>query len=348
MTRFFEHYTHQRNYGCRIRQYVYRGVDTLTLENELLRITVLVGKGTDIVEFLYKPMDLDVMWHSPNGIRNPGERASRPDAGAAFLDTYPGGWQELFPSIADECDYKGAPLGLHGEVCHIPWEADIELDSPQEVRVGFRVRTPRSPYLLNKTLTLKSEDPTLYIHETVVNEGREELQFMWGHHPAFGPLFLDPSCTIEIPDGCRSRTHSSDLGDNMVLPPDTEFEWPHINGLDGTPWDLSRVPPPESEVYQMFYFRDLPVGRYSLTNHNHGLRFSMSWDKELFPILWAWAPYGGAAGYPWYGRAYALALEPWSAIPHNLSVVAGENRGIHIRPGETIRTSLSAAITAIR
>ena len=96
MSKFFEFYTHQRNYGCRLREYVYKGVDTITLENELLRITVLAGKGTDIVEFLYKPLDMDAMWHSFNGVRNPSDRASRSHPGASFLDHYPGGFNGIY------------------------------------------------------------------------------------------------------------------------------------------------------------------------------------------------------------------------------------------------------------
>ena len=64
-------YTHERNFGCRLTEYVYKGLRTVTLQNELLRISVLADKGTDIFEFLYKPLDVDFMWRSPNGVRNP-------------------------------------------------------------------------------------------------------------------------------------------------------------------------------------------------------------------------------------------------------------------------------------
>ena len=345
-TRFFEHSIHERNYGCRIREYLYRDLKTLTLENELLRVSILADKGTDIFEFLFKPLDLDVLWHSFNGVRSPRNFITgRMDPGSSFLDFYEGGWQELFPSIGDDCEYLGAPLGTHGEVCLLPWEYRIERDDPQEIRVRFRVRTVRTPYLLEKTLTLKGKDPTLYIEERVTNEGEEKLQFMWGHHPAFGPLFLDETCRIEVPAGCRARTVPYELGEHWVLPKDTEFEWPKIKGLDGTLWDLSRVPPPDSRVFQMFYLYDLPEGRYGLYNSNFGVRFNLKWDRKIFPVLWVWAPYGGAMGYPWYGRNYNLALEPWSAVPHNLARVAEENRGIHIAPGQTITTSLEATIS---
>ena len=336
----------QRNYGCRIREYLYRDLRTIVMENEPLRITILADKGTDIVEFLYKPLDLDVLWHSFNPIRSPRRFVpARAAPGSSFLDFYEGGWQELFPSIGEECSYRGAPLGTHGEVCLLPWEYRIDQDEPEEIAVCFRVRTVRTPFLLEKTLTLKSQDPCLYIHEAVTNEGAEELQFMWGHHPAFGPLFLDESCTIEVPVGCRARTSANDLGRFGVLRPDAPFAWPFAEGRDGNRWDLSRVPPPESRIYQMYYLHDLPEGRYGLYNRRYGLGFNLRWDTSVFPILWVWAPYGGAMDYPWFGRNYNLALEPWSAVPPNLTRVTEENRGIPISPSQTIVTSLQASVS---
>lgn len=34
----------------------------INLKNELLRVGVLTGKGTDVVEFNFKPRDLDIVW----------------------------------------------------------------------------------------------------------------------------------------------------------------------------------------------------------------------------------------------------------------------------------------------
>ena len=345
-SRFSEHTVHQRNYGCRIREYIYRDLKTLVMENELLRICILADKGTDIVEFLYKPLDLDVLWHSFTAVRSPRNFVTgRMAPGTSFLDFYEGGWQELFPSINEECEPLGAPLGVHGEVCLLPWEYRIERDEPEEIRVRFQIRTPRTPYLLVKTLSLKSREATLFIEETVTNEGAEELRFMWGHHPAFGPLFLDRSCRIELPPGTPARTTANELGRFAVLPPDTAFDWPNIKGLDGRMWDVSRVPPPDSRIYQMFYLHDLPEGRYGLFNGELGARFQLRWDKRIFPILWVWAPYGGAMGYPWYGRNYNLALEPWSALPPNPAGAAEQERGIRISAGQTLATSLEANIS---
>jgi len=343
MAKFYERYTHERNYGCRVKEYVYRGLKTVTMENELIRVSILVDKGTDIFEFLYKPKDIDFMWHSFNGIKSPASFvAAKEHPGGPFLDYYEGGWQELFPNISDDCVYMGAPLGMHGEVCLTPWEYRIIEDRPEEISVRFWIRTNRMPYYLEKTLSMKTEDSTLYIDERVVNEGSIELQFMWGHHPAFGPLFLDENCVMDMPENCKAKTYWVDLGKNAVLPVDTEFKWPLIKGLDEKIWDLSKVPPPDSKVFMMFHLYDIPDGWYRITNTKKEIGFGMKWDKDMFPIIWVWAPYGGAEMYPWYGRNYNLAIEPWSAIPHNLEKLAEQGRGIKIGPGQEIKTSLQA------
>ena len=66
----------------------------VVLENEVLRVTVLLDGG-HVVEFNHKPRDLDHVWLAPDAFPRPG-----PD----FLDSYPGGWQEVLPN-------GGAPAG---------------------------------------------------------------------------------------------------------------------------------------------------------------------------------------------------------------------------------------------
>ncbi len=106
-----------------------------------------------------------------------------------------------------------------------------------------------------------------------------------------------------------------------------------------------RVSSPDSRIFLMYYLYDLSDGWYVLTNQDRGISFSLKWDKEIFPVIWVWAPYGGATGYPWYGRNYNLAIEPWSAVPSNLAQVAEENRGIKIAPGQEIQTTFEAGIS---
>ncbi|MGL4647841.1 MAG: hypothetical protein ACRC1H_00430, partial [Caldilineaceae bacterium] len=109
-----------RHFGCRILDDLsYKGLRTLFLENDLLRIGILLDKGADLFTFLHKPTDTDFLWRSPLGLRDP-RRATPTSAlsSGAFLDTYHGGWQECLPGGGPYAA-QGAEIGLHGEVTHL-------------------------------------------------------------------------------------------------------------------------------------------------------------------------------------------------------------------------------------
>jgi hypothetical protein len=163
-------YTHERNYACRITESIYRGLHMVTLENEVLRVSILSGKGTDVIEFLHKPTDTDFMWRSPLGVRNPAQyvpTVARSDG--AFLDYYEGGWQECFPSGGNAIEHVGTSFGLHGEVSLLPWDYRIEEDTPDCVAVKFWVRTVRTPFLVEKAVRLRRNQGVLHFAERIVN-----------------------------------------------------------------------------------------------------------------------------------------------------------------------------------
>ena len=65
------HYQNERNYGCRVSDdWEYRGNKVAIIENELIRVVVLVDKGADIYSFVHKPSDTDYMWRSTWGVRD--------------------------------------------------------------------------------------------------------------------------------------------------------------------------------------------------------------------------------------------------------------------------------------
>ena len=128
-----------RNHHCRLAEYTLQGLRVLFLENELLRVGVLVDKGADIFQLLYKPTDTEFMLHTPRGMRPPAVQSIGSSWGS-FLDYYQGGWQEILPNGGPACTYKGADFGLHGEVTTIPWEYAIDADTPAEVRVTLSAR----------------------------------------------------------------------------------------------------------------------------------------------------------------------------------------------------------------
>src|SRR6185503_8473562 len=160
----YQTFHHNRNYGCRITEFVYQGYRCITLENEKLRVSIAADKGSDIYEFLYKPRDVDFMWRSWTGMRAQYVPTSYRAAGA-FMDYYEGGWQELFPNCGNLSVHQGVELGQHGEVALLPWRYTITRDDPDEIEMRFEVRTVRTPFHLIKTVGLRRNEGVLRIHE---------------------------------------------------------------------------------------------------------------------------------------------------------------------------------------
>ena len=82
---------------------------------------------------------------------------------------------------------------------------------------------------------------------------------------------------------------------------------------------------------------------YKGTNQNLGVGIGMAWDKDLFKYLWMWQVYGGHDDYPWYGRTYNCALEPFTSYPPaGVKNAIDKGTALIMQPGEVIETDLVA------
>jgi Domain of unknown function (DUF4432) len=334
-----------RHFGCRTTDdLLYKGMRTLFLENELLRVGVLLDKGADIFQFLYKPADVDFLWRSPQGLVPPSRfTATRASASGAFLDAYHGGWQEILPG-GGPADYRGAELGLHGEVTHLGWEYTILEDRPERLSVRLGVDCIRTPLHLERVMRLEAGQPTLFIDETLTNTCPEELDLMWGHHPAFGAPFLREGVRLFVPAG-EVQVHSPLFAESGALEPGACFPWP-LAPTNGGTIDLACVPGPQAGFAELLYLKNLSGGWYAVLDPEKKVGFGLSWPLEIFPYLWFWMVYGRAPGYPWWNRVYVIALEPWTSIPNSLDQALQLGAARHLKGGEQLNVSLTASAIA--
>lgn len=338
-----ESYLHTRNYGCRIRRYTREGLEMLSLENQQIKVVVALGKGADIVELLHKKTDTDFLWHSFTPLKNITVVPTKNPQDGNFLDTYSGGWQELFPTHGNPTSYHGGEIGMHGEACIYPWDCTVLEDTPECIRVLLSLRTIRSPFLLERTMTLKEEDPTLYIHQKATNVGAVTQDFMWGHHPAFGFPFLDGSVRLHLPGSPKvTYWHCGEY--TGPLDKDATGTWPYLPGKDGRMVDVSVAYEPEDKVLMEYAVSDLEDGMFELVNHNKKLGARMRWDKHLFPYIWVWGQFCGSDDYPWYGRSYVMGVEPWSSLPGSYDGARAAGTLLHLEPGRSMGAELSVQL----
>ena len=338
-----ELYTHTRNYGCRLRRFVWNGVDMLTLENAKIKVAVALGKGADIVELVYKPMDIDCMWHSFNPLGGADHLPTVAAAGGSFLDAYSGGWQDLFPTYGAPAHYDGGQIGIHGEACLYPWGCEVVQDDVDCVEVLLTLRLQRTPFRLEKRLYLRGDAAKLDMRETIINEGGVAQRFMWGQHPAFGVPFLDDSVRLRLAGSPDVLVPRSVIAHHTPFEREVSGKWPILPGRDG-PMDLSRAYAPEDRLYMEYCISNLEEGRYELVNGNLGLGVRMTWDLAVCPYLWVWGLYRGIDAYPWYGRSYVMAVEPWSTFPADYDAAAESGGLLKLEPGRRLETALGCEL----
>jgi hypothetical protein len=236
-------------------------------------------------------------------------------------------------------------MGQHGEISLMPWRYAPVEDTVERVCARFWVRAPRTPFYLEKTLTVERGKAVLTIEESLTNEGGEPIDLMWGHHIAFN--------TPVIADGARIDTSAQTLlvhGEMPGFEPrrlalEQEVPWPNAQGASGGSVDASIIPPQGKAGYcEMAYLTDWRDNAwYALTKANDEVGFAVAWDGDHFRYLWYWSELGAQTGYPWWKRFYTVALEPWTSYPTNGLLDAIE-RGtqLTLEPHQTVSTSLRA------
>jgi len=335
----------ERHWGCRINdQITWHGFRALLIQNELLQIVVLIDKGSEIIQFLYKPLDVDFLWHGPNPLRHPSHFAAAGGSQVTpFFDRWSGAWFEVLPNGGPPAEFKGAALGTFAETINVSWEYRILEDEPERVSVALWIKTYRTPFLLRKTLTLEQGRAALLIEEELTNQGHETLDFMWGHHPVVGAPFLDETCRLSAPTSRVEVLHDED-GPDHRMGRHQVGRWPIILDRDGAPLDLRQIPPPSSRTMDNCYLSEFDEGWIAVSSARRKLGFGLAWNPDVFRYIWLWQALGGGIGYPWYCRTYNMGIEPWTSFPcAGLAEAVQRGTALQIGPGERLATWLTAA-----
>ena len=312
--------------------WTYKGMRTLILETNLARISVLLDKGSDIFEVIYKPRDVDVIWHSPNGYKSPTthvERISRQED--EFADNYGGGWNDVFPNYGFASSNLGTKFGTHGESSLLPWTCRSVKSTGDRVVAQLEFRCVRYPLRSEKTLTLHGT--TLIVSEDLFNTGEQEIEFAWAQHIAYGEPLVSSDLQIDIP-GIRAVSHDYAMSHERIKP-DVQFNWPIAPGIDGHEVDLSTIPDRDQRIQEDFPIIELQAPEYELYNPKLDLGVALRWNSA-FPYLWYWLNWG-ILDYPYFGRGRTLALEPSSTTKTTgLADQIANGTALRLPPGEKL------------
>ena len=313
------------------------GMTPIYLENDLMKVGVLPDRGGDIFELIYKPNSIAILLRLDKPISNPSRDFSqRRDTLNQFEDHYYGGWQSIFPNSAP-MNYFGAHLGQHGEIWQLPWTIIDQEQHESRVTLKMQVQPLRIPFLIEKTITIFQYQAAVHVKEQILNMGAQSLPAMWGQHIAFGATLLDQGAHLEV--GATAVTAEPTMPSQRWIQPGIDYTWPEATGLDGQTVSMQKIPSIQDSGWsELVYLTswDGP-GMYTLRMPSKNLGVRVQWPIELFKCLWFWQERYGIQQYPWWGKVFAVGLEPfstpWSADPMT-QIEAGE--WLEIKSGETL------------
>ena len=330
--------------NCKISETVIDGMRALYLENDLLKIGILVDRGSDIFEFRYKPKDIDFLLRLSKGIHNPQTHFSQiRNTKSQFEDHYYGGWQVCLPN-SPAFNYRGAELGQHGEVSLIPWEVKMIQKSDSCVSIVCSTQPLRVPIKIERTFTLAKNSADLIIDETVSNISKTQLDIMWGQHIAFGLPFLEEGVTIHT--NAKTMKTEPAMPDHHRFKRGEVYNWPDAKTKSGKLDDASNVSAHGVDQYSdLCYLEGYDAKAfYAIRNEKRNVGFALQWDGKLFKDLWYWQERNATTDFPWWGDCYTVALEPWTSLwtnqPHE---AIKNNEWLKLDAGSSIKTSFVAS-----
>lgn len=304
------------------------------LTSEHLRARVTPERGADITHLTDLLSGIQLFAESPTGMVT-SKYSGWGDSMAHWLNGYPGGWQVLAPNAGPEREWNGVEQGFHGEAALASWQVIQSHES--EVQLETFLLT--APLHINRTVTVKGL--CLTVTDRFTNLSTEPTSFRLCQHPAFGHPFLDSRSYVET--NCRLFIADSENPGSLALP-NSSGPPPEILIPGPLPNTVSLPGPSSREsLFGALSEFDLVGDAGSIASVNFvspsaGVSARVSWDTQVFPYAWFWIEANAASHWPWFGRLYAIAIEPANILPgsgpgpHGLvrgglgtSLVGGEN-----------------------
>lgn len=313
----------------------WEGHDIVELSSKELFLRVSLTRGAEILELRDKRKNLDLLWHNNDDIvRNRQYTSSRNSQFGNFLEHFSGGWQEVMPAAQYPVDYKGAPIGGHGEVATLSWNFEVIRDEESVLEVKFWVDLRLLPIRLIRVMTLRGE--LLRMDESAENLGEVPLEIQWGHHLALGG-----------PIACEGSELLVDEGEPFEVPhypgPTYRFEvdqkgfWPTATLSDGTSTDLRRLPANDGSDGHIILGK-MKRASVGIRNNALGMEAEVTWDNATFPYCWIWMVWGGIKQYPLWGAHRIITIEPFSSPVISLKDAIDRKEIILIPPGNRVET----------
>lgn len=285
---------------CTISEKMISGIKVLYLENDLLRLSILVGKGCEFYEIIYKPRNMDILLKSKGGLDQYEGRDLSKEPLAWYSELFTGGWMDVLP---DRGAYEEVFLVQKnsGIAATVPWNYQILEQCEDKITIKCFVTLPLIPLYVEKTITIVSLEAKIYVKEYVKNTGNSTAFFTWTQHVAFGGEFLDENVKVTIP--CKKVFKAIEYRQAKGKSQEA-YECPieNVKMSDENSYNLLAVKPNQFDEELFVTIRKLEKPYFELYNENKSAGIRFEWDFDVFPYLRYW--------YKNSKELYTIGIEP--------------------------------------
>jgi hypothetical protein len=283
----------------------YRNRRAVQLENEAVRLTVLV-EGGHIAEIFHKTAGVNPLWtpvwpsiepsqydparHSEYGSDAESKLLAGIMGHNLCLDLFGG------PSEAE----ASAGVTVHGEASVRPYSITEEPGA-----LACKCEMPLSNMRFTRRLTLHGAE--IRIDETVENLGAWDRPIAWTQHVTLGPPFLQRGRTRFELTATRSRTFEGQFG--TLFDSGVDFNWPMAPLKGGGSYDLRIYSDRDVSAGYTAHLMDPSRGEAEWSASNGDITFGYRWRREDFPWCGIWEENCARQSPPWGGRSITRGME---------------------------------------
>jgi hypothetical protein len=287
----------------------FKGREAVTIENEDLRVTVLV-EGGHIAEVLEKNSGVSPLWVPHWASIEPSAYApeqhpqfgSGPDAKLLAGIMGHNLCLDLFGGPSTEEAANG--YTAHGEGSVVGYEIDASQD-------GLHMRADFPLAQISFSRSLQLQDNFVRVRESIESLAEFDRPIAWTQHVTLGPPFLDPATTVFRASMTRSIVASADPGFDAYLKQDAEFDWPNAPRKDGGASDLRRMhAAAPASGYTAHLADPMQEDAYFVAySPRYQLAFGYLWKRRDFPWMGIWEENCSRQQTPWNGRCVTRGME---------------------------------------
>jgi hypothetical protein len=290
----------------------YRNRRAIQLENDVLRLTLLV-EGGHLAELFHKPTGLNPLWTPPWPSIEPSthDPARHPEYGADAESKLLAGLMghnlclDLFggPSPAE----AAAGMTVHGE-------ASVARHEIRPDRGGLlqEAELPQAQLRFTRRLSFGRAPNSVIFKETVENLSACDRPIAWTQHVTLGPPFIEAGRTQFRANATRSRVYESDFtGGKGYMVTGADFEWPNVPSVNGATVDLRVYPGLPVSAGFTTHLMDLrdPRSFFMAWCPRSKLLMGYVWRRSDFPWLGIWEENCCRTSPPWNGQTITRGME---------------------------------------